>query len=184
MWKSNKKLEYSKEIIEELGLTALKGESGYISYITSSKIVVQQDGHDFKANSSIYYLLNRDRPINYLHWLAPDDTHVLLEGGPVHYYEFHEENGKYFSSHHLVGRDILKGEWPVLMIPGGNWKALVFPVDVEYALLTTILTPQWTDSKSRLKIGAGQEFIDNYKSTSPWAAEGFLREIIGPNFKE
>ena len=39
------------------------------------------------------------------------------------------------------------------MIPGGSWKALVLPVDVEYALLATELTPVWT--RDRVKIGAG-----------------------------
>lgn len=68
------------------------------------------------------------------------------------------------------------------MIPGGSWKALVLPVDVEYALLATILTPVWT--RDRGKIGAGQEFIDNYKSKAGWATEDFLKKLIGPNFKQ
>jgi len=183
MDKPSNALQHSEMLIEELGLTPLAGESGYIGYISTSSIVVEQDGKQLKANDSIYYLLNRERPINYLHWLAPDDTHILLDGGPVHYYEFHEEEGKYCSSHHLVGRKILNGERPVLMIPGGSWKALVLPVDVEYALMATILTPEWTDDPSRLRIGAGQEFIDHYASTSGWATPEFLRRLIGPNFK-
>ena len=179
---SNKTLNYSEKLIKELDLTPLEGESGYIGYISTSKIVVKQDGRDLKANGSIYYLLNKERPINYLHWLSPDDTHILLDGWPVHYYEFHEEDGKHYATHHLVGSDILKGERPVLMIPGGSWKALVLPVDVEYALLATILTPVWT--RDRVKIGAGQEFIDNYKSKAGWATEDFLKKLIGPNFKQ
>lgn len=175
--------EYSRKLIEELGLAPLKGESGYIGYIATSSVVVEQDGQKLFANDSIYYLLNRERPINYLHWLAPDDTHILLDGGPVHYYEFREVDGKPQTFHHLVGRDVLKGERPVLMIPGGSWKALVLPVGVEYALLATILTPQWTDSPSRLRIGAGQEFIDRYQNLDGWATPAFLKELIGPNFK-
>lgn len=176
-------LLHSEKLIDELGLTPLAGESGYIGYISTSGITVEQDGQQLKANDSIYYLLNRERPINYLHWLAPDDTHILLDGGPVHYYEFHDKGGTYSSSHHLVGRDILRGERPVLMIPGGSWKALVLPVDVEYALMATILTPEWTDDPARLRIGAGQEFIDHYANTSGWATPEFLKKLIGPNFK-
>ncbi|MBT3879572.1 MAG: hypothetical protein HON76_19335 [Candidatus Scalindua sp.] len=77
---SNKSLNYSEKLIKELDLTPLEGESGYIGYISTSKIVVKQDGRDLKANGSIYYLLNKERPINYLHWLSPDDTHILLDG--------------------------------------------------------------------------------------------------------
>lgn len=177
-------LLHSEKLIDELGLTPLAGESGYIGYISTSSITVEQAGQPLKANDSIYYLLNRERPINYLHWLAPDDTHILLDGGPVHYYEFREVDGKPQTFHHLVGGDILRGERPVLMIPGGSWKALVLPVDVEYALLATILTPEWTDDPARLRIGAGQEFIDRYQNPDNWASPAFLRKLIGPNFKD
>lgn len=174
-------MNYSDKLIEELQLKLLPGESGYISYIATSKIEVYQDKQPLKANGSIYYLLNREKPINYLHHLESDDTHILLDGGPVHYYEFFHENNKHCVEHHLVGRDILKGERPVLMIPGGRWKALVLPVDVEYALLATVLTPQWTPE--RVKIGAGQKFIEDYKKKAGWATKDFLKKLIGPNFK-
>jgi len=179
-------LGYSRKLIEELGLVPLSGESGYIGYISTSQIEVTQeiDGKPcrLKANGSIYYLLNKDRPMNYLHWLSPDDTHILLQGGPVHYYEFRETENKPVSTHHLLGANILKGERPVLMIPGGSWKALILPVDVEYALLSTILTPQWSDSPDRLHIGAGEDFIKKYVNTSGWATEEFLLKLIGPNY--
>ena len=78
MASSDKRLAYSERLIEELNLTPLDGESGYIGYISTSKINVKQDidSHEveLKANGSIYYLLNKDRPINFLHWLSPDDT--------------------------------------------------------------------------------------------------------------
>ena len=176
-----KSLNRSQKLIRELELKPLEGESGYFSQIATSNIVVEQDGVKLKANSSIYYLLNRNCPINYLHWLAPDDTHILIDGGPVNYYEFFEQDGKYSSIQHLVGRDILKGERPVLMIPGGHWKALVLPVHVEYALMATQLTPQWT--RDRVKVGAGDGFLENYQSTSDWATEKFLRKLIGPNYQ-
>ena len=31
--------------------------------------------------SQNYYMLTRELPINYLHRLVPDDTHILIEGG-------------------------------------------------------------------------------------------------------
>jgi predicted cupin superfamily sugar epimerase len=49
------------------------------------------NGHTLKVQSQVYYMLTRDRPINYLHWLASDDTHILIEGGPVDYFIFHPD---------------------------------------------------------------------------------------------
>lgn len=178
---SSDKINYSDKLIEELQLKPLAGESGYISYIATSNIEVSQNKLLLKANSSIYYLLNRKKPINYLHYLESDDTHILINGGPVHYYEFFHEDNKYFVEHHIVGKDILKSERPVLMIPGGRWKALVLADDVEYALLATVVTPQWTED--RVKIGAGRDFIESYKNKEGWATPNFLRKLIGPNSK-
>lgn len=178
---SSDEINYSDKLIEELQLKPLAGESGYISCIATSNIEVAQNKLLLKANNSIYYLLNRKKPINYLHYLESDDTHILISGGPVHYYEFFHEDNKCFVEHHIVGKDILKGERPVLMIPGGRWKALVLPDDVECALLATVVTPQWTED--RVKIGIGQNFIEDYKNKKDWATTDFLLKLIGPNFK-
>ena len=168
----------SESLIRELNLKTLDEESGFWAGIAHSDIDISQDGRKLKANNSIYYLLNRDKPINYLHWLAPDDTHVLCEGGPVDYYVFSKEGG---ADTHVLGEDLSQGERPMLMIPGGSWKALKLRPDVEFALMVTILTPEWTED--RVKIGAGQKFIDEYANQSAWATPEFLRELIGPNFK-
>ncbi len=66
----------SKRLIAELQLEPLAGESGYLAQIDRSAIEVFQNGRPFKANNSVYYLLDRDKPINYRHWLSPDDTHI------------------------------------------------------------------------------------------------------------
>lgn len=168
----------SESLISALNLEDLSGESGFWAGIARSDIETFQDGRPLKANNSIYYLLNRKKPINYLHWLAPDDIHVLCEGGPVDYYVF-SQKGK--ADHHVLGKDLSKGQRPVLMIPGGSWKALKLQPDIEFALMVTIVTPEWTED--RLKIGAGQKFIDEYANHSAWATPEFLKELIGPNFQ-
>jgi predicted cupin superfamily sugar epimerase len=72
-----------------------------------------------KARSN--YMLTKDRPINYLHWLSPDDTHILIEGGPVDYFIFHPDG---HAEKIVLGRDVSAGERPVVAVPGGCWKAL------------------------------------------------------------
>jgi predicted cupin superfamily sugar epimerase len=177
---TNDSTSRSETLIRELNMEPLAGESGFIAYCARSAIEVLHDGKPFKANNSIYYLLNREQPINFLHWLFPDDTHVLCEGGPVDYYVFAPDNSV---EHHVVGRDVSQGQRPMLMIPGGSWKALKLNSDVEFALMVTIITPQWTKDPDRIKIGAGQQFIDRYADRAPWATSDFLKELIGPNFQ-
>ena len=71
------------ELIEKLHLTVLPKESGYLGIIGVSAQKVTVRGRALAVQSQNYYMLTRERPINYLHWLAPDDTHILIEGGPV-----------------------------------------------------------------------------------------------------
>ncbi len=66
-------------------------------------------------------MLTRERPINYLHWLASDDTHILIEGGPVDYFIFHPDGR---AEKLTLGMDLAAGERPVIAVPGGCWKAL------------------------------------------------------------
>jgi hypothetical protein len=73
----------ARELIKSLNLTVLPKESGYLGVIGRSAQTVTIDGRALAVQSQNYYLLTRERPINYLHWLAPDDTHILIEGGPV-----------------------------------------------------------------------------------------------------
>ncbi|NOQ25565.1 MAG: hypothetical protein GQ564_09420 [Bacteroidales bacterium] len=168
-----------EEIKKLLGLEPLEGgESGFYSQINTSAIKVRQKCKVFKANSSIYYMLTKEQPINYMHWLAMDDIHIICKGGSLSYYVFNEDGT---SKQYTVGSDIAKGELLNLTIPAGSWKALKLHDGVEFALMVSVLTPEWT--KKRVVVGAGQEFIDKYKFTSEWATPEFIMELIGPNFK-
>ena|ERR1019366_2499903 len=71
-----------RELMQALHLNALPKESGYLGIIGQSTQTVEVDGRPLAVQSQVYYMLTRDRPVNYLHWLAPDDTHILIEGGP------------------------------------------------------------------------------------------------------
>ena len=168
----------ARELIAALHLSELKGESGYLGIIGDSTQKVQIDGQSLKVQSQVYYMLTRDRPINYLHWLASDDTHILIEGGPVDYFIFHPDGSV---EKQVLGRDLAHGQRPVVAIPGGCWKALRLHPGVSYALMANALSPEWTPD--RVKIGAGQAWITLYKDKAPWATEEFLKSLIGPNWK-
>jgi hypothetical protein len=167
-----------RELIDTLHLSPLPKESGYLGLIGDSAQKVQVDGRALKVQSQVYYMLTRDRPINYLHWLASDDTHILIEGGPVDYFIFHPDG---HAEKIVLGRDVAAGERPVVAVPGNCWKALRLHDGASYALMANALSPEWTPD--RVKIGAGKQWIDRYAGSAPWASPEFLRQLIGPNWQ-
>jgi len=167
----------ARELIRTLKLSVLPKESGYLGIIGRSAQMVTVDGRALAVQSQNYYMLTRDLPINYLHWLAPDDTHILIEGGPVDYFIFHPDGR---SEKVTLGIDLAAGQRPVVAVPGGCWKALKLHKGASYALMANTLSPEFTPD--RVKIGAGADWIKRYANSSPWATPEALRQLIGPNF--
>jgi uncharacterized protein len=168
----------ARELIETLNLAVLPRESGYLGLIGQSGQKVLVAGRSLAAQSQVYYMLTRDRPVNYLHWLAPDDTHILIEGGPVDYFIFHPDGRAEMV---ILGRNVAAGERPVVAVPGGCWKALRLHDGASYALMANALSPEFTPD--RVRIGEGQAWVKRYTGAAPWATEETLRALIGPNWK-
>jgi predicted cupin superfamily sugar epimerase len=164
------------ELINALGLKPLPKESGYLGLIGESAQRAAIDGRSLAIQSQVYYMLTRDKPTNYLHWLAPDDTHILIEGGPVDYFIFHPD-GKVEKV--VLGNDVAHGQRPVVAVPGGCWKALKLHDGVSYALMANALSPEFTPD--RVCIGAGPAWIKRFAGAASWAPQK-LRELIGPNW--
>jgi uncharacterized protein len=168
----------AQELIEMLHLQVLPRESGYLGLIGESAQKVQVDGRALAVQSQVYYMLTRDRPVNYLHWLAPDDTHILIEGGPVDYFIFHPDGR---AEKVVLGRDVTAGQRPVVAVPGGCWKALRLHDGASYALMANALSPEFTPD--RVRIGEGEAWVKRYTGAAPWATADALRALIGPNWK-
>ena len=167
----------ARELIQTLRLTVLPKESGYLGIIGRSAQTVTVEGRALAVQSQNYYLLTRDRSINYLHWLVPDDTHILIEGGPVDYFIFHPDGR---AEKVTLGRDLAAGQRPVVAVPGGCWKALRLRDGASYALMANTLSPEFTPD--RVKIGAGPDGVKRFANSAPWATPQALRELIGPNW--
>jgi hypothetical protein len=167
----------AQELIRALHLSVLPQESGYLGLIGESAQKVDVSGRSLAVQSQVYYMLTRDRPINYLHWLASDDTHILIEGGPVDYFIFHPDGR---AEKLTLGTDVSKGERPLIAIPGNCWKALRLHDGASYALMANALSPEFT--ADRVRIGAGPEWVKRYTGATQWATPVNLRELIGPNW--
>jgi predicted cupin superfamily sugar epimerase len=167
----------AKELIDKLHLTVLPKESGYLGIIGVSAQKVTVDGRALAVQSQNYYMLTRDRPTNYLHRLVPDDTHILIEGGPVDYFIFHPDGR---AEKVTLGMNLAAGERPVVAVPGGCWKALRLRGGASYALMANTLSPEFTPD--RVKIGEGPDWVKRFTNAAPWATAATLRELIGPNW--
>jgi uncharacterized protein len=167
----------ARELIMRLHLKVLAKESGYLGLIGESAQKITIQGRSLAIQSQVYYMLTRDRPINYLHWLAPDDTHILIEGGPVDYFIFHPDGGV---EKVVLGRDVAAGQRPVVAVPGGCWKALRLHDTARYALMANTLSPEFTPD--RVRVGEGQEWVRRFAGRAPWATPENLRALIGPNW--
>jgi predicted cupin superfamily sugar epimerase len=167
----------ARELIRILNLSVLPKESGYLGLISESAQKVEVNGRSLAVQSQVYYMLTRERPVNYLHWLAPDDTHILIEGGPVDYFIFHPDGR---AEKLTLGTDVAAGERPVIAVPGGCWKALRLHEGANYALMANALSPEFTPD--RVRIGAGADWVKKYSGAAPWATPENLRALIGPNW--
>jgi uncharacterized protein len=169
--------ERERELIEVLKLSVLPKESGYLGLIGESAQKVDIHGKSLAVQSQVYYMLTRDRPVNYLHWLAPDDTHILIEGGPVDYFIFHPDGR---AEELTLGTDVAAGQRPLIAVPGGCWKALRLHDGARYALMANALSPEFTPD--RVRLGAGAGWVKKYSGAAPWATSENLRALIGPNW--
>jgi uncharacterized protein len=177
----------AQTLISALKLTFLAKESGYIGILGRSFQLVEplsldNRSRELAAQSHNYYMLTSQFPTNYLHRLESDDTHVLVEGGPLEYFVFHPEKpGERPRAEKVtVGMDVEKGEHPVIAVPGGCWKALKLCDGVPYALTVNVLSPEFTEE--RVRIGEGRRWVEEFAGKATWATEDFLTGLIGPNF--
>jgi uncharacterized protein len=169
----------ARELIQMLKLSVLPKESGYLGIIGVSAQKVTVDGRPLAVQSQNYYMLTRERPINYLHQLLPDDTHILIEGGPVDYFIFHPDGRV---ERVTLGMNLAAGQRPVVAVPGGCWKALRLHDGVAYALMANALSLEFTPD--RVKIGEDAEWVKRFAGSAPWATPETLREFIGPNWQD
>jgi len=168
----------AQQIIRELDLQVLPKESGYLGIIGVTPQAAFVDGRRLALQSQNYYMLTSELPINYLHWLASADTHILIEGGPVDYYIFHPDGR---AEKVTLGMDFAKGERPVIAVAPGCWKALVLRPGASYALMANTLSPEFTPD--RVRIGEGSAWVKRYSGKAAWATPEFLRRLIGPNWE-
>lgn len=164
--------------IEALGLEVLPGESGWYTTIHRSAVTVDHDGDVVAASSSIYYLLDGQRPVNLWHWLASDDVHVLIDGGPVEYVIVPAAGA---AERHVLGLDIAAGQTPVVPVPADSYKALRLLDPTGYALMATVVTPAWTPDRVRIETPPAA-VLARARAGAPWLTDDVVTLLAtGPD---
>lgn len=166
-----------EDLRKRLNLTHLDHESGFFAVEYVSAIEVEASDGRSHASNAIYYALNQDQPQNHLHQLSSDDYHILIEGGPADYFIFHPDA---HVEKYTLGRNLESDQRLMIATPGGCAKAIRLHKDADYLLTGSVVTPAY--SPNRVRIGAGQSFIETYKGATDWATPDFLRSLIGPNW--
>jgi uncharacterized protein len=174
---SNESDSRIKELTSGLNLIHLNAEAGLFSVIQVSDLEVTCADARSPVSNAIYFMLTREEPQNYVHWLYSDDYQTFIEGGPADYYIFHS-NGS--TEKFTMGRDIESGQTLVVPCPANSAKAIVLHEDASHLLVSSVVTPAW--SPQRARIGGDDRFIQKYSGSSDWASPEFLTFLIGPNF--
>ncbi|WP_125132076.1 cupin domain-containing protein [Microbacterium sp. 10M-3C3] len=150
--------------IQRLGLEVLEGESGRWAGRFVSEVPHTESGRqDTTACNAIYYLLEPERPINAWHWLASDDTHVLIDGGPVEYIVVDPAGD--------VQRIVVDAETrPMISVPAGSHKALRLCDPDGFALVGSVVAPAWAPDRVRIEPPA-------HARRPPWLDDALMAEL-------
>jgi uncharacterized protein len=90
--------------------------------------------------------------------LEGEDTHILLDGGPVDSFIFHLDGR---AEKVVLGKDVAARQTLVIPVPGGCWKALRLRAGAGVALMANVLSPEWTPD--RVKVGADAGWIAKFR---------------------
>jgi predicted cupin superfamily sugar epimerase len=87
--------------------------------------------------TSIYYLLTKEHPIDYLHVNKSPIIHYFHGGSTVTYYLINPDGQL---ETHYLGLNVRAGEKPQLIVPGGYWKTAVL-LQGDYGLIGEAVAP-------------------------------------------
>ena len=124
-----------EEAIRTLGLEPLIGEGGFVKEMYRGEKIDRRETY-----STIYYLLTPDC-CSVMHRLDGDEVWYYHDGPALEMlliYEDHEEV-KY------LGKDLLKGESPQVLVPKGVWQGSHMAYDGEYTLVSTSMSPAYDE---------------------------------------
>ena len=129
-------------IIEKFSLTP-HPEGGHYSETYRSTEIAQTDSlpenmqGQRSFSTGIYFLLEANQ-ISHLHRIKSDEMWHFYDGAPIRLHIISKE-GAY--SNHVIGRNVLEGQVPQLVVQGGDWFAAEVIDDNTYAFVGCTVAP-------------------------------------------
>ncbi len=130
-------------VIDLLGMKPLTFEGGYFAETHRAGVLAPEHvpwapGDHRSLKTAIYYLLTPDT-MSAMHLLPGDEVFHHYLGDPVHQLQlFPDGTGQMVT----IGSDLLAGERPQIVVPGGVWQgALLVPGRFGFALMGTTMAP-------------------------------------------
>ena len=133
----------AEQIIERLRLKPLKIEGGYFYETFRSGDIINADCLPERYSSgrclatAIYYLLTTDT-ISKMHRILSDEIFHFYLGDPVQMLQLNP-NGS--SNVVFMGTDIMFGQRPQVVVPGGVWQGCKLVEGGKFALMGTTVAP-------------------------------------------
>ncbi len=133
------KMINATDVIAALKLETHPKEGGYFRRTyTAEKTLAGSNQH---VASSIFYMLTSEHPIGKLHRNRSDIIHSFHSGNPIEY-TLVSPTGELETV--VLGNNLLKGEQPQLVVPGGYWKGTrLLDGENDYGLLSEVVVPEF-----------------------------------------
>ena len=116
----------AQDVIRALGLRPLPQEGGYFTETFRSP-----------TGSAIYYLVTREA-FSALHRLPQDELFHFYAGDPVEMVQIRADGRL---ERILIGNDVVNGQRPQVLAPGGVWQGTRLVGEGRWALLGCTVTP-------------------------------------------
>lgn len=154
----------AEEVIARLELQPHPVEGGYFreTYRSSSAI------GDRSVSTAIYYLLT-PKTVSALHRLPGDEVFHFYLGDPVQMLQLWPDGS---TRKLLLGTDLIRGQVPQLVVPGGVWQGSVLLDGGKFALLGATMAPGFDY--------ADYESGQREQLTAKWPGEASLIERLTP----
>jgi predicted cupin superfamily sugar epimerase len=133
----------AKDIIHELGLKALPWEGGYFveTYRAKQEISRNNLGGSYSGPrtlaTAIYYMLTSES-FSAMHRLSGDEIFHFYLGDSVEMLQLRVNGG---GERIVIGKDLLAGMRPQVLVPGGTWQGSRLIPGGQWALLGTTMAP-------------------------------------------
>lgn len=128
-------------IIERLDLQPLPGEGGWFRRSWESDHSLRVGGEERLAATCIWFLITPDNPSRLHRVRGPEMFHFYAGSGV----DMVQIDAAGAVSEFRLGADVLAGEHPQCVVPGGVWQALRVAEGGEYALMAASMTPGYDE---------------------------------------